>query len=138
MEKLIYLLLIIVFLSCQSRTNYEKPKDLIEKDQMIKLLIDMHIVNGVTGISKKDGSKANDYMTVLYEKYQIDSTQFAQSNLYYISNISEYEKMFKEVEKILEDQLVIYDPDSLMGSESIDRKMKIAKKRKKYKDSIRK
>ncbi|MCD6544577.1 MAG: DUF4296 domain-containing protein, partial [Flavobacteriaceae bacterium] len=83
-------------------------------DQMIDLLTDMHIINGVTGIKNKDGLKANNYISLLYEKYHIDSTRFASSNLYYTSNISEYEKMFKEVKKRIEGQRILFEDDSLM------------------------
>ncbi len=136
MKVFIYIILVLIFLSCESRTSYDKPKDLIQKDQMIDLLIDMHFVNGITGVNNKKGIKANDYMSVLYEKYQIDSTRFASSNLYYISNISEYEKLLKEVKKRLEAQQIIFDDDSIIKSYPIGKKLKRPKIIKRNKDSI--
>jgi len=42
-------------------------------------------------------------MALVFEKYKIDSTQFATSNTYYTSNVDEYEEIFEEVEKRLND-----------------------------------
>jgi len=136
MKKSFYILLVVVFLSCESKTNYEKPKDLIPKDQMIDLLMDMHLVNGIAGIKSKDGSNVNNYMSFLYKKYKTDSTRFAASNLYYVSNISEYEDMFKEIEKRLESQRILYEDDSIIKPNPPKRKLKRPKKVKRKKDSI--
>ena len=136
MKNIFYILLVVVFLSCESKTNYEKPKDLIPKDQMIDLLMDMHLVNGVTGIKSKDGSNVNDYMSVLYKKYEIDSTRFAASNLYYVSNISEYEDMFKEVEKRLGKQRILMEVDSLRIPKKTNKRLKRPNLNRISKDSI--
>jgi len=136
MVRYFYIIVFFIFLSCESRTNYEKPKDLIPKDQMIDLLMDMHFVNGISGVKSKDGLKANNYMTVLYDKYNIDSTRFAASNLYYVSNISEYENMFKEVERRLEEQRVLIEQDSLRVPKSPHKKLKRPNFKRRSKDSI--
>ncbi len=136
MNKIFFIVIFIVFLSCESRTKYEKPKDLIPKDQMIDLLTDMHIINGVTGIKNKDGLKANNYISLLYEKYQIDSTRFASSNLYYTSKISEYEKMFKEVKKRIEGQRTLFEEDSLMLMDPQGKELRRPDIKKRNKDAI--
>ena len=136
MNKIFFIVIFIVFLSCESRTKYEKPKDLIPKDQMIDLLTDMHIINGVTGIKNKDGLKANNYISLLYEKYEIDSTRFASSNLYYTSKISEYEKMFKEVKKRIEGQRTLFEEDSLMLMDPQGKELRRPDIKKRNKDAI--
>jgi len=136
MKNYFYIILFVFFLSCESRTNYKKPKDLIPQDVMVNLLIDMHLVNGITGIKSKNDMKANDYMSVLYEKYQIDSTRFAASNLYYVSNISEYESMFKKVETKIGEQRILMEDDSIMKPELMKKKLKRPSIKKRKKDSI--
>ena len=136
MKNYYYIVVFFIFFSCESRTNYKKPKDLIPKDQMIDLLTDMHIVNGVTGIRNRNGLKANNYISFLYEKYQIDSTRFASSNLYYTSNISEYEKMFKEVKKRIEGQRILFEDDSLMIRDPKGKELRRPDIKKRNKDSI--
>lgn len=94
----------MVFLfSCQSKVNYEKPKDLIPKEEMIDLLYDMHLAIGASNVTNKKFEKDRNYMSLVYEKYQIDSTRFAISNIYYTSQAEEYEEMFEEVERRLEE-----------------------------------
>lgn len=136
MGKYIFIIVAVFFLSCESRTKYKKPKDLIPKDQMIDLLTDLHLVNGISGVKSKDGKKTENYMSALYEKYHIDSTRFAASNLYYISNISEYEEMFEEVEKRLEGQRILIEDDSIMKPAPRGSKLKIPKHIKKNKETI--
>ena len=43
-----------------------------------------------------------DIMEFLYKKYQIDSVQFSQSDLYYASIPLEYQEIYEKVEAILE------------------------------------
>ncbi len=101
MKNTIYIVIFILMLSCESRTKFKKPENLIPKAQMVDLLTDMHLASSTLGIKNKDLEKRKNYMTLVYEKYKIDSTQFAASNIYYTSNVDEYEKIFKEVEKRL-------------------------------------
>ncbi|RLD74608.1 MAG: DUF4296 domain-containing protein [Bacteroidetes bacterium] len=136
MNKIFYIVIFFVFISCESRTNYKKPKDLIPKDQMIDLLTDMHKINGITGIKNKDGLKANNYISVLYEKYQIDSTRFASSNLYYTSKISEYEKIFKEVKKRIEGQRILFEDDSLILMDPKGKELRRPDMKQRNKDAI--
>lgn len=116
MKNSFYIIFLILFLSCESKIKYDKPKDLIPKGQMIDLLYDIHIVNGTSGIQNKNLEKNINYMTFIYQKYNIDSIQFASSNVYYTANISEYEEIFKEVEKRLKvlQEYYIKERDSLI------------------------
>jgi|LGVF01.1.fsa_nt_gb hypothetical protein len=94
--------ILILLLSCTSRTIYKKPKNLIEKEQMINLWTDIFIAKGTRSIKTKDLRKNINYIPLVFKKYNIDSVQFNESNTYYTSKIDEYKKMFEEVEKRLE------------------------------------
>jgi hypothetical protein len=87
--------------ACDKKMNYEKPENLISKQQMIDLLYDMHLAVGTSNLQNLKLEKNRNYMSLVYKKYGIDSTQFAQSNIYYTANINEYEAIFEEVEKRL-------------------------------------
>ncbi len=132
MKNLLFIIFLIVFISCESKVKYQKPDNLIPREQMIALLIDMHIASGTTGVRDKTDDKERNYMTLVYDKYQIDSTRFADSNFYYVSNIEEYESIFKEVEKqlkILQDQYTLIEvSQSQRALDSIREKQKIPKK----------
>ena len=89
-----------------------------------------------TGIKNKNGLKANNYISVLYEKYQIDSTRFASSNLYYTSKISEYEKIFKEVKKRIEGQRILFEDDSLILMDPKGKELRRPDMKQRNKDAI--
>ena len=96
-------LIIITFLACESKVNYQKPEKFIPKEQMIDLLFDMHMaVGSSSSIPNKKLEKNRNYMSTVFEKYGVDSTQFKLNNIYYTSNIDEYEEIFEEVERRLE------------------------------------
>jgi len=101
-NQFLILLLVTLIFSCDSKVNYEKPEGLIPRDTMIDLLYDMHLAVGTTNLRNKDNEKDRNYMSLVYEKYGIDSTRFAVSNIYYTSQAVEYEEMFEEVERRLE------------------------------------
>ncbi|WP_333599256.1 DUF4296 domain-containing protein [Flavobacterium sp.] len=96
--------LLFLLVGCNNST-IEKPKNLIEKDKMIDILYDLSLLEAIKsqniagGISVK---KSNEY---LYKKYKIDSTQLAESNKYYASDIEEYKKMFEEVKSRLDQEI---------------------------------
>jgi len=122
------LLVFILCFSCTSRTIYKKPKNLVSKEQMVDLWVDITIANGARNKKNKKAQREINYMPFIYKKYNIDSTRFMESNIYYTSKIEEYEKMFQEVEVKLKKIKEIYDP----LSKGIDPELPIWKR-----DSIR-
>ena len=104
------MLVLILCFSCTSRTIYKKPKNLISKEQMVDLWVDITIANGAKNIKNKKAQRKINYMPFIYKKYNIDSTRFMESNIYYTSKIEEYEKMFQEVEARLKKIRENYDP----------------------------
>jgi hypothetical protein len=83
----------------------EKPKNLIKEEMMIDVLYDMAIIEAI----KSNNPPALDKYginpaTFVYEKYHIDSLQFAKSDQYYAVNVDIYSKMFEKVNARLEAQ----------------------------------
>lgn len=101
-NQLLALIVFLIIFSCESKVNYEKPENLIPRDTMIELLYDMHLAVGTSNLRNKSNEKDRNYMSLVYEKYGIDSTRFAISNIYYTSQAVEYEEMFEEIELRLE------------------------------------
>ena len=110
MKKNILLILIVVFLGCNSN-SVEKPKNLIGKDKMVDILYDISLLEAIKsqningGITTKMG---NDY---IYKKYKIDSVQYSKSNKYYASDIEEYKKMFEKVKEKLNAETLKIDTE---------------------------
>jgi len=75
----------------------KKPDDLIPRKEMINLLTDIYIANAAYNIRNKNEERQKNYLSLVYEKYGIDSARFNRSNLYYMSRIDDYEKMHQKV-----------------------------------------
>lgn len=94
----------ILLASCGEKL-LEKPEDLIPKDKMINILKDITILNSArsTSITVLHDSKIEP-TTFVFSKYGIDSLQFVTSDKYYASLPKEYEAMYVEIEKQLENE----------------------------------
>lgn len=88
--------------SCIDENRLEKPKNLIPKDTMTALIIDMLLVSSSKNNKNIYLQSKINYMPFIFEKYKIDSLRFYNSNLYYTSILSENEIMYKEVKIALE------------------------------------
>lgn len=96
------LLGLMVLVSCAEKV-VEEPENLIPQDQMIEILYDLSILNAAKSGAKRQFDDAQiDVMGFIYTKYNIDSTQFAESDLYYASLPTEYQKIYQNVEAMLE------------------------------------
>jgi hypothetical protein len=126
MKALYSFILILFLLGCEENVNYKEPDDLISKSEMTDLLYDMHLVVGTSNVKNIYLEKNRNYMSLIYEKYGIDSTQFAESNIYYTSQIQEYEEIFEEVERRMKILKEHYEAksDSIMGLQNTERKAK--------------
>ncbi len=91
--------------ACTSNTIYKKPDDLIPKNQMVDLLTDMYIAKASSNIKTKKMERNIEYMTLILDKYGVDSLRFQNSNLYYMSRIDDYEVMHKKIAERLKKML---------------------------------
>lgn len=127
MKNIIYILILLITFSCKKDT-IEKPENFISKDKMIALLVDMKIANKTKTIKTIKLQKDLNYMSYVFEKHNIDSTQFKENNEYYIYHIAQYEDIYIEVQKRIKDSLAKYKK-IVKTKDSLDRvKRKLAKK----------
>lgn len=93
----ILFLLIFCSISCNN-SIIKKPDNLIERDQMVNIIYDLSILEGM----KSANSAGKIYPTAtqfLKKKYKIDSLTYAKNSHYYSSDLKEYKKMFDEVKQ---------------------------------------
>jgi hypothetical protein len=126
MKQVFFLILIIsLAYACKGKTDFEKPDNLIPEDQMINIITDLCLAQGASGVNNTDLMKSKKYVFLVYDKYGVDSTRFATSNLYYASNVEEYKKIFKKAYDRLEKMRDLYtsESDSILKSkiDSVDR-----------------
>jgi len=98
------LIVLVLFLSVSCKKELVKePKKLIEKDKMIDIMYDLSLLEAIRYQNpvSLDSLETSPTKFVL-QKYKVDSLQFAQSNMYYAADYSNYKEMFDEVGKRLE------------------------------------
>ena len=103
MKRLLALFSGLIFLvSC---TRKETPAGLLEREKMIAVLTDVHLVEGYSGtVMDADSMKQvlADYMDLVYRKHQTDSVQFRKSLKYYSGLPKELNQMYDRVIRNLE------------------------------------
>jgi len=115
-KEIFYILLIIIGISCKGKTNFEKPEDLIPRDQMVDIIADLCLAQGASSINNSELKKSNKYVFLVYDKYGIDSTRFANSNLYYASDVEVYKKIYQKAYERLDKMRELYtsEKDSVL------------------------
>ncbi|MCF7568397.1 DUF4296 domain-containing protein [Sabulilitoribacter arenilitoris] len=123
---LTYFSLVLLATACYKYNKPKKPKNLIPKDKMVNIIIDVRLLASANGKNKRTLEENNlQSEAYIYKKYNIDSLQFALSNNYYAYYVDDYIDIYEKVK------------DSL-GSLN-DKFSDLAEKEeqeKKYKDSI--
>ena len=133
-------IIFILVLACNDSTKPQKPENLISKEKMSEILHDLYIVNAAKGVNRKL-LETNGFIpeTYVLTKYDIDSTQFAESNAYYAFDTDVYKVIVDQVKARLEKEKVEFD--ELVKAEGIASKTKrdsVNKIKRRKKDSIKK
>jgi hypothetical protein len=103
MKRLLYIITFLFLVAGCNEKVIEKPEDLIARDKMVDILIDMALINAGKAIDPNVMEENRvDPMRYIYAKYEIDSAQFVRSDLYYAAIPLEYEAIYEAVEERLE------------------------------------
>ncbi len=102
--------ILLLATACYEFKKPDKPKNLISKDKMVDILIDVKLLATATNRNRKvlidSGINRNTYV---FTKHNIDSLQFALSNDYYAFHIKEYQEIYEKVKDSLEELRKIYE-----------------------------
>ncbi|WP_422857865.1 DUF4296 domain-containing protein [Flagellimonas sp. S174] len=102
MRTVVTFVMIFVVWSCAEKV-VEPPEDLISEEKMTDILHDLALLRAAkTSFSYHLEDNNVEIMDFLYQKYQIDSTQFVQSDKYYASVPLRYQMIYEKVEARLE------------------------------------
>ncbi|CDF80905.1 conserved hypothetical protein (DUF4296) [Formosa agariphila KMM 3901] len=92
------LLVVFSMVACHQVKRPEKPKNLIPENTMANIILDMSLFSASRGVDKNALDKNNiSLQTLIYDKYNVDSLQLAESNEYYSYSIDEYEAIYTKV-----------------------------------------
>jgi hypothetical protein len=88
--------------SCQDVQKPEKPTNLISQEVMVDILTDVYLNNAARNVNNKLLRNKNIRLdSIVFNKYRIDSLQFALSNNYYSSNLDVYADLLSKVQENL-------------------------------------
>lgn len=138
MKKLFYIM-ICFFLSCNSGIEKpQKPANLIPESKMVDIMYDVFLLNSAKGVNKAiletNGVMPEKY---LYEKYNIDSLQFAESNNYYVYYTKTYESILNRIKEKIDLKKKEYEAlDKIEEAEKIKKQDSIRALRAKERDSL--
>ena len=95
-----------------------KPKQLIDRDQFVKMMVDVYLVQGLQNVPQaaKDLKKITQtdlYHSVL-KKYSVADTVFIRSLIYYSSFPKDFEKMHVQILDILNETELQLKPQEKM------------------------
>jgi hypothetical protein len=104
-----FLVIVMLFFSCKEDA-VKKPDHLIEKDVMENIIYDLSLLDA---IKYNEPNTTENYKVnpkeFIFRKYKVDSTQFAQNNMYYASNFDDYKAMYDNVIKRIDGKKTILD-----------------------------
>ena len=93
--KALFLSLII---SC-SAPVVEIPKDVLAKDKMISILVDVHLAEAAISINnaQRDTSKVTEYYEFIYKNHSTTKKQFTESYDFYLAHPEILNKIYDDV-----------------------------------------
>lgn len=102
-----------LFFACQ-KEKVKVPEKLIEEETMVSIFYDLSLLDAIRSNNSilLDENKIDPY-TYIYKKYNIDSLQFAQNNIYYANDLKRYKSMYERVEKRLEEEKKLADSTAI-------------------------
>ena len=110
MKKIIFILSIVLVAACSNKSENQKPKKIIDKAVMKNILYDLALLQAIKSYSpEKFGKNDINPKTYIYQKYKIDSLQFAQNNKYYAADMESYKAMFQSVTDKLKKEKDVLD-----------------------------
>ncbi len=136
-NKLLIVIVLLLMFSCAEEL-IQKPENLIPQDKMVLVLKEMAIINAAKGTNiGKLKDNGIDPTTYVFDKFEIDSAQFVDSDRYYASKPLVYETIYKSVESQLENQrLELEEQKRVEDSLNLLKNQPVNKLKKKEVDSV--
>ncbi|MEM7298068.1 MAG: DUF4296 domain-containing protein [Bacteroidota bacterium] len=94
--KYFFLTVLVILFSC---TTSDKPENLIEKEKMSKLIMEIHLLEAKINhvpITPQDSTQAvyEHFEQLLFEDFGVTKEQYEISFNYYVANPNEFEKIY--------------------------------------------
>lgn len=132
---LLLILLSFMGMSCNRLDKPRKPDNLLSESQMVNIITDISLITAAKGVQKKviEAEQIN-LEEFVFQKHNVDSVQFAESNNYYAYDVKTYENIYQRVNQRLENQKQEYLE---IERKNLEKKDSIRKAKKDKMDSLR-
>lgn len=104
MKNRILLFIGITLISCNN-SGIERPKNLIDEDQMVDIIYDISLLDAMKNQNMGAPITYPTTTELLKSKYKVDSLTFAKSSQYYAADYKKYKQMYEEVKLRLEENI---------------------------------
>ncbi len=107
---LIYSLVFLLCICCQSLDKPVPPQKLIPEDRMVEILTDMAFIMAAKNSERKFFEEKNiNPESIILKKYGIDSAMFTQNNIWYSNHIDSYKAIITKVQTNLSEKQDLYE-----------------------------
>ncbi len=98
--KKLFLTVLVIVSACSTKS--EAPDDLIPQDQMVSLLVEVHVLESKIknlSIRSADSAKVvyDHYEKLLFADFNITQDQYERSFNYYVENLDEFKDVYTTV-----------------------------------------
>lgn len=98
MKKIILLFIgLATFVSSCNNTGIEKPKNLLDEDEMVSIIYDLSLLDAIRSQNIGVPNLTPTANQLLKDKYKIDSLTFAKNSQYYASDVTKYKEIYDRV-----------------------------------------
>lgn len=99
MKHLFISLLLLVFIGCTHRPEVVIPKEILQHDQMVALMVDVHIMESALSINMNQGSNSPDSLAYfnVFKKNNTTKKQYEASLTFYTQHPELLNKIYDDV-----------------------------------------
>lgn len=109
-SRFVLILLLGSLLACNNVSKKPAPENLIPEEKMISILLDVAKIDAAISYNrKKFTAQQISPKKYIYQKYQIDSAQLAESSAYYIDHHKVNTRIYEAVKERLKAHVAVLD-----------------------------
>ncbi|WP_041495812.1 DUF4296 domain-containing protein [Nonlabens marinus] len=125
MRFLIYLIALVLVVSCSDVKYLDRPEDFYGDDKMADILTDLYLMEAAMttdrGMFTDLKVLPNEY---IYKKYDTDSLTFKENLFYYSDNVEDYQVLMEKVKEkmnVIKDSITVREQRDLKKKEEMYR-----------------
>ena len=97
------LLCVCLLFACKPKTATVNPSNIIQRDSMVAILIDIHLAESMIQNIRRDrdtthNATIQDYYQTIFKQHQISEEQFKEAFIYYSKNIEQFDAIYEDMQ----------------------------------------